>query len=209
MTAVLAVKHVLRATASLIIGLLFASKPAVSADDTLIAGVFTPARQAPDFSFTATDGSEVKLSQYRGKVVLLAFGYTACTDVCPVTLATLASVSKQLGPDAKGMQVIYVTVDPARDDAERMKRYVTAFNPSFIGVTGPQDKLAKIRKEYGIDAKKEKEDSKRGSYNVSHSSFIYLIDKQGKLQALMPYGHSPEDFAHDVRILLRRPAPAS
>lgn len=191
----------------LLVGSLFTAGTSMATNDTLTAGVFSPARLAPDFSFRSPNGAEAKLSQYRGKVVLLAFGYTSCTNVCPATLATLALVNKKLGADARGVQVIYVTVDPERDDAEHLKRYVRGFNPDFIGVSGMPDQLAKIRKEYGIDAKKLP--SKDGGYEVAHSSFIYLIDKQGKLQALMPFGQSADNFVHDVKILLRRPMPVS
>src|SRR5471030_867771 len=106
---------------------------AVAADATnntaLIAGVFTPERLAPDFAIRGSDGEELKLSRYRGKVVLLSFGYTSCSAVCPVTLAVLAQSHKKLGALGSNLQVVYVTVDPERDDAERMRKFLTAFDP--------------------------------------------------------------------------------
>jgi protein SCO1 len=96
---------------------------------------------------------------------------------------------------------VYVTVDPERDDARTMRKYLAAFDPSFVGGTGTAEKLAAVRKEYGILAEKK---SAGSSYVVSHSSYTYLIDREGKLQALMPYGHSADDYAHDLRILLKR-----
>ena len=173
------------------------------ADDgaTLKAGVFDPARAAPDFSLAGSDGSELKLSHYRGKVVLLGFGFTSCVAVCPITLGTLAAAHKKLGARGDDVQVVYITVDPERDDALRMRKYLSAFDPSFIGGTGSDAQLAAVRKDYGIAA--EKVAGPDGSY--THSSFVYLIDREGRLRALMPYGHPAEDYVHDVGILLASP----
>jgi len=126
------------------------------ADDgaTLKAGVFDPPRAAPDFALPGSNGAELKLSAYRGKVVLLGFGFTSCTAVCPITLGTLAQVHKKLGAQANELQVIYITVDPERDDAPRLKKYLTAFNPTFVGGTGTDTQLAAVRKDFGIAAEK-------------------------------------------------------
>ncbi len=176
---------------------------AVAADDgaALKAGVFEPARLAPAFTLEGSDGSPLALERYRGKVVLLGFGFTSCAEVCPITLLTLAQARKLLGAQADELQVVYVTVDPERDDTARMKRYLAAFDPSFVGGTGTDAQLAAVRKEYGIAASKQA--GRDGSF--SHSSFVYLIDRVGRLRALMPYGRPPEDYAHDVGILLASP----
>jgi protein SCO1 len=173
------------------------------ADDSsaLIAGMFSPQRLAPDFSIRGSDGSELKLSRYRGKVVLLSFGYTACTAVCPVTLAVLAQAHKKLGALGSHLQVLYVTVDPERDDPERMRRFVTAFDPSFIGGTGTAAQLTAVRHSYGISATKIPTPD---GYMMSHSSYVYLIDRNGYLCALMPFGHGADDYVHDVNILLQK-----
>ena len=172
-----------------------------SADDKgLIAGVFSPPRLAPEFSLRGSDGTVLNLSRYRGKVVLLAFGYTSCTEVCPVTLGILAQARRRLQAVASELQILYITVDPARDTAERMKRFVTAFDPSFMGGTGTSQQLAAVRAVYGISVGEKV--TIPGGYALSHSSFTYLIDRDGKLRALMPFGHGAEDFAHDVRLLL-------
>ena len=172
-----------------------------AADDAnLKAGVFTPARDAPDFTLSGSDGAKLQLRDYRGKVVLLAFGFTSCPDVCPTTLAVLARARSQLGRDGNEVKVVYVTVDPERDDAKRMRKYLAAFDPTFIGGTGTADKLAAVRKEYGIAADKKPAGA---GYVVAHSSYTYLIDRAGKLRALMPYGHTAEDYVHDLRILLK------
>jgi protein SCO1 len=168
---------------------------------TLKAGVFDPPRPAPDFTLQGSDGSTLKLSTYRGKVVLLGFGFTSCAAVCPITLGTLAQVQKKLGEQARDLQVIYITVDPERDDAAQLKRYLGSFNPAFVGGTGTDAQLAAVRKDFGIAA--EKVAGPDGSY--THSSFIYLIDREGRLRALMPFGHVADDFVHDVRILMAAP----
>ncbi|HET7779237.1 MAG TPA: SCO family protein [Rudaea sp.] len=182
---------------------LFLGAACARADDgaNLKAGVFDPARAAPDFSLPGSDGAELKLSRYRGKVVLLGFGFTSCVAVCPITLGTLAAAHKKLGARGDDVQVVYITVDPERDDAPRMRKYLSAFDPSFIGGTGSDAQLAAVRKDYGIAA--EKVAGPDGSY--THSSFVYLIDREGRLRALMPYGHPAEDYVHDVGILLASP----
>jgi protein SCO1 len=173
---------------------------AASNGEELKAGVFSPARPAPDFSLHGSDGSQLSLGRYRGKVVLLGFGYTSCTEVCPVTLAILAQARRQLGVDASGLQVVYITVDPEKDDVARMHKFLANFDPTFIGGTGTAEQLAAVRRQYGITAVRKSLDG--GDYAVAHSSFVYLIDRDGKLRALMPFGHSARDYAHDVRLLL-------
>ncbi len=178
------------------------SNAAEPGSNNLKSGVFNPPRLAPDFSLLGSDGAPLKLSRYRGKVIMLAFGYTTCADVCPVTLAVLAQTRKQLGALGKEVQVVYVTVDPERDSAEHMRNFLAAFDPTFMGATGTAAQLSAVRQAYGITATKKPFDG--GGYAIAHSSYIYLIDRQGNLCALMPYGHSADDFAHDLRILLKK-----
>lgn len=165
----------------------------------LKAGVFNPPREAPDFSVRGSDGTTLTLSRYRGKVVLLGFGYTSCANVCPVTLAVLAQARKKLGLLGSQVQVVYLTVDPARDNAERLKQYLAAFDPSFVGGTGSDAQMAAVRASYGVTAEKRGSGS---NYAVAHSSFVYLITRDGKLRALMPFGHKAEDYVHDISMLL-------
>jgi protein SCO1/2 len=165
----------------------------------LKAGVFEPPRGAPDFSLQGTDGRELTMSSHRGKVVLIAFGYASCQAVCPTTLATFAEARRRLGAAASNVQVVYVTVDPERDDVAHLKKYLANFDSTFIGGTGTADQLSTVRKAYGISAEKI---ASGDSYSYSHSSFTYLIDRAGKIRALMPYGHSPQDYVHDLTILL-------
>ena len=173
---------------------------ASQAAPALKAGVFEPPAAAPEFSLRGSDGQDLTLARYRGRLVLLVFGFTHCPEVCPTTLATLAEARKALGADASAVQVVYVTVDPERDDVNRIRQYLGAFDATFVGGTGPADALAAVRKGYGVVA--EKVARPGGGYGMNHSSSVYLIDRQGRLRAMMPYGHEAKDFVHDLRLLL-------
>lgn len=188
------------AAAFLLLSLLLSAGVA-SAAEPLRAGTFDPPRDAPDFTLRGSSGKDVHLAAFRGKVVILAFGFTSCPVICPTTLATLAKAHKDLGDDAKDVQVVYVTVDPERDTVERMKSFLGAFDPTFVGGTGTEDELAAVRRDYGVDAKKV---AAGDSYAYVHSSYTYFVDRSGKLVALMPYGHGADDYVHDARILLGR-----
>lgn len=168
--------------------------------EALKAGTFNPPREAPDFSVRGSDGSNLTLSQFRGKIVLLGFGYTHCPNVCPVTLAVLAQAHRKLGSLGRQVQVIYLTVDPERDNAEQLKQYLAAFDPSFVGGTGTPAQMAAVRASYGVTAQKVGSGS---DYGVAHSSFVYLITPDGKLCALMPFGHKADDYVHDISLLLK------
>jgi protein SCO1 len=181
------------------LALLAGTAAQAAAGGDFIAGVFTPARTAPDFSLRGSDGGKLQLSHYRGKVVLLAFGYTSCHEVCPVTLSLLAQSRRKLGAGAADVQVLYVTVDPEHDDAARMRQFLALFDRSFIGGTGQAAQLADVRKAYGITATRHEAP---GGYTIAHSSFVYLIDRQGLLRALLPFGHGVDDLVHDLRLLL-------
>jgi protein SCO1/2 len=169
---------------------------------TLKSGVFEPARVAPDFTLPSSRDDQFTLSKHRGKLLVLGFGFSHCPNVCPITLANLAQTVKNLGPLADQVQVVYVTVDPERDTATRLREYLANFNPSFIGITGTAEELTVVRQAYGIIAKNEVE-KKGGTSQVHHSSFVYLIDREGLLRALVPFGKSADDITHDIKILLR------
>jgi len=170
----------------------------------LKAGVFDPPQPAADFpaGVHATDHGDLALVRWRGQVVLLVFGFTHCPAMCPTTLATLAQARRLLGPDAAAMQVVYVTVDPERDDLAHVRTYLAGFDASFVGGTGQPAVLAELRKRYGATAQKIPPTGGGADYGMSHSTTIWLVDRAGRLRALMPFGHSAEDFAHDVRQLM-------
>ncbi|HEU4602315.1 MAG TPA: SCO family protein [Steroidobacteraceae bacterium] len=176
-----------------------ADASAADAGLELKAGVFDPPRAAPEFTLQGSNGHPLKLSDFRGKIVILGFGFTSCPDVCPTTLGVLAQAHKKLGAQGKDVQVVYITVDPERDTPERMHAYLNSFDSSFVGGTGTAEQLAAVRKEYGIQANRKQYGA---NYTFGHSSFIYFIDRKGLLRALMPYGHSPDDYVHDAKLLL-------
>ncbi len=175
--------------------------PQPPAAPAMKAGVLSPVMAAPELKLQGTDGKPIDLARYKGKVVMLAFGFSNCGEVCPITLATLAGARRKLGPDAANVQVVYVTVDPERDDAARMKKYLGTFDPTFIGGVGTRAEIDAAQKNYGISSSKRVNSD--GSYTIGHSSSIYLIDRDGGLRAVMPYGHPVDDFVNDLRILLR------
>lgn len=167
--------------------------------EVMKAGILTPAYPAPDFALHGSDGSTVTLARYRGKVVLLTFGFTHCAAVCPTTLSTLAQARSTLGKAADRVQIVYITVDPARDDTAHMHTYLAAFDPGFIGATAAPEVLAAVRKSYGVTAVRQ---GTGPDYAMAHTSSIFLIDPAGKLRAVMPFGHDPTDFVHDIQYLL-------
>jgi protein SCO1/2 len=175
---------------------------AAAAPAALKSGVFSPARAAPEIALAGTDGKLFSMSQYRGKVVVLEFGYTTCADVCPVSLASLAQARKKLGALADQLQVVFVTVDPQRDTAVHLKRYLAAFDPSFIGITGSAEQMAAIQKAYGISVTKKMIEGGKGAYTMHHSSYLYFVDRKGMLRALMPFGRPSAEIVHDVKLLL-------
>lgn len=167
-------------------------------------------RQAPDFNLVDHDGRPVSLKRFRDKVVLIEWGYTNCPDVCPVTLSKLNQVMENLGDDANKVQVLFITVDPERDTAERLKTYVPYFNGSFIGVTGPPQGVKKTARDYGVTVVKHEEVYGRSEkdhwdkYLVTHTNTVFLVDRDGAL--LLTYPHyllEPEKIAGDIKKLLR------
>lgn len=141
------------------------------------------------------------LADYKGKVVAIYFGYTHCPDVCPTTMAELARVMHLLKGDAKKVQVIMISVDPARDTPAIVDDYVKAFYPTFIGLSGTAEQLEKTAKSFKVYYAKAS--GKTGSnYAVSHSSRIYIIDQKGRARVLLDSTKPAKDIAHDIEQLL-------
>ena len=166
------------------------------------SGVFEPPRAAPDIALPSSIG-EFRLSRYLGKVVVLEFGYTTCADVCPVSLAALAEARKKLGAAAAGVQVVFITVDPARDTPARLKTYLASFDPSFVGVSGSQAQIDALLKSYGISAARRVAGGDARNYFMSHSSYLYFIDRRGMQRAMMPFGRPSDEMVHDLKLLLQ------
>jgi protein SCO1/2 len=185
------------------LGTYFAFRRPPRAEQGLRCGTFEPPREAPAFSLNGSNGKKLNLRDHFGKLVILEFGYTFCEEVCPVTLARLTEVYKKLGSAARDVHLIYVTVDPERDGPERLREHLSAFNPSFLGATGTPDELQAVQKAYGVVAKHVVSRNQALGYAVDHSSSLYLVDRQGKLRGLVPFGTPADDIAHDLEFLLK------
>lgn len=154
-----------------------------------------------DFTLQGADGP-VALGDYRGKVVLVYFGYTFCPDVCPTALSLLAQALSGLTPDElERTGAIFISVDPDRDTTEVLKAYPPFFHPKIVGASGTPDQVAKVARLYGASYMKQKPDSD-GLYSVDHSSFTYVIDPDGKLAAILPHGTPPQEIITKIRSLL-------
>jgi protein SCO1/2 len=155
-----------------------------------------------DFALKDPSGKERTLEDFRGKAVVVFFGYTQCPDVCPTTLATLATAMKELGADADRVQVLFITVDPERDTPELLAKYVPSFDPRFLGLWGDADATARTAKEFKVIYQKVPGPTP-GSYTMDLSAGCYVFDPKGRLRLFMSNGQGPDVFAHDLRELLR------
>jgi protein SCO1 len=155
-----------------------------------------------DFHLTDQNGTPRTLSDFRGKVVVMFFGYTQCPDVCPTTLSDLAGALQKLGADANRVQVLFVTIDPERDTPELLKQYVPAFNPTFLGLYGDAEATAATAREFKVLYQKQP-GSTPGSYTMDHSAGTFIFDPQGRLRLYVTHGQGSETYAHDIHELLR------
>jgi protein SCO1 len=155
-----------------------------------------------DFRLNDPTGAPKTLADFRGKVVVLFFGYTQCPDFCPTTLSELAAAMKQLGPDAARVQVLFVSIDPERDTPALLARYVPAFYPSFLGLSGDAAATAATAKEFKIIYQKQPGPTP-GTYTMDHSAGTYLFDPRGRLRVYESYGQGPAAFARDIGELLK------
>ena len=156
-----------------------------------------------DFTLTDGDGKPFNLSDLKGKVVVLSFGYTNCPDVCPTELLTQNDVLKQLGDQAKDVKVAFVSVDPERDTPEVIGKYAKQFNPDFIGLTATGDQsLPVIKQQYRVVSAKGNQGADSNTYLVDHTAGAYLVDKNGDVAIFEPYGSEPAAIAADIKTLL-------
>ncbi|MDN5842826.1 MAG: SCO family protein [Alcaligenaceae bacterium] len=147
------------------------------------------------------DGNERTLADFKGKVLMIYFGYTQCPDVCPTSMAQVALAIEALGNKADDVQVILISVDPDRDTPPIMKAYAHLFNPDFIGLTGSHEQLRKTAQSFKAFYSKEPGPTPE-QYTMSHSSTFYLMDRDGEARALVRADSSPEDMIHDIELLL-------
>lgn len=177
------------------------SNPAPGEGDLL--GVLTEPRQLiENFGGPSTQDTGFNLEDYRGKVVLLYFGFTTCPDICPTTLAEIRQVMSDLGEDAANVQFVMVTIDPERDTLDKLKAYVETFSTSFIGVRQEGETLQAMQDTFEVKAfKQELPDSAMG-YTFDHTPSVFVIDKQGRWVERFLFGTSPSTIERDVRLLL-------
>ena len=158
---------------------------------------------ASEIDLTRSDGSRFRLSELRGDVVLVFFGYTACPDVCPTTMAELRQALSELNAqDVERVKVVFVTVDPDRDSPQRVQEYVDQFNPAFIGLSGSKTDLEKVWAEYGVYREIAEEQSAAG-YIVNHTARVSLVDQQGNLRISFSFDAPVEDIVHDLKLMLK------
>jgi protein SCO1/2 len=165
-----------------------------SAHPTFHGSLISPAQPAADFTLTDQYGQSVSLSDYKGKYVLLFFGFTNCTSECPLTMGFLKQMHDRLGTQADQTQVIMISTDPARDTPAALGEFLSHFDPSFIGVTGTEDELKPVWASYGVTVLDNGE---------THSSYTYLVDTQGNLIATYPVMDNAEGITADLQNLLR------
>ncbi|HSS69842.1 MAG TPA: SCO family protein [Casimicrobiaceae bacterium] len=154
-----------------------------------------------DFHLTDHTGKPRALADFRGKVVVIFFGYTQCPEECPTTLSRLAAAMQKLGPDAVRVQVLLVTVDPERDTPQVLSQYVPAFDPTFLGLYGDAAATAEVAKEFKILYQKQPGPTP-GTYSMDHSTGTFIFDREGRLRVYESYAQGPDALAHDIRALL-------
>jgi len=161
----------------------------------------TGADYGKDFRLNDHTGKPTQIADFRGKVVVMFFGYIQCPDVCPTTMGELALVMKELGGDAARVQVLFVTVDPERDTKELLAHYVPAFDPGFLGLYGDAAATQETAKAFHVFYQKQPGKT-AGAYSVDHTAGSYVFDPQGRLRLYVRYGQGGADLVADIRVLL-------
>ena len=156
---------------------------------------------ARDFALTDHNGKPRTMADFRGKAVVIFFGYTQCPDVCPTTMTGMAEALKLLGGDAAKVQVLFVTVDPERDTQQLLAQYVPVFNPSFLGLYADAQTIARTAQEFRVFYRKQP-GSTPTTYTVDHSAGSYVYDPQGRLRLYIKHGEKPEVIAKDLKLLV-------
>jgi protein SCO1/2 len=158
---------------------------------------------APDFILTNTQGDLFKLSDYRGHVILIFFGYIYCPDVCPMTLSAWAKVQAGLRNESDKVKFVFITVDPDRDTPAQLHKHLSIFSDNFIGLTGELEELNPVYDSYGVLRKIEQISDSSTGYVVSHTSWIYVVDRSGILRLNYLFDAQPDDILHDVKLILK------
>lgn len=164
---------------------------------------YPPDKVAADFTLSTADGQTFRLSDHRGELVLLFFGYTSCPDVCPTTLAEAKQILEGLSKQADQVRFLFITVDPNRDTPERLAGYTALFHPNIVGLTGDPAELARVQQAYGVVAEKEQLSDSAVGYVINHTSRMFLVDANGHLRLSYAYGTPVADILADLQHLLR------
>lgn len=157
---------------------------------------------APAFTLTDQYGAQRSLSDFKGKVVSLFFGFTHCPDICPTHLARQAEVMRQLGPQADQVAVLFVTLDPERDTPAALKTYMDAFDTRFIALTGSTDQTSKVAKQYKIFWQKTPLPDSALVYTIDHTTNSFVIDQKGRLRLTVPHEMPAADVTHDLKLMI-------
>jgi protein SCO1/2 len=189
-----------RSSVLLLLALLMAAVTGC-APEAFIGSDVSGASYGRDFRLQDHTGRERTMADYRGKAVVLFFGYTNCPDVCPSTLAEAARAMQEIGPDAERVQVVFVTVDPDRDTADLLANYVPAFHPGFVGLRGDARQTAETTASFRVFYARQP-GSTPESYTIDHSAGLFVFDPQGRLRLYHGHGTPASDLAHDLRLLL-------
>jgi protein SCO1/2 len=163
--------------------------------------VMAPARELPDFTLPATTGSDLSLSDLRGKYTLIFFGYVHCPDFCPLTLTEFKQIKAALGENAAQVNFLFISVDGQRDTPEALGRFVTRFDPEFVGMSGDDVTLARISPDFGLYYDLRTDEGTNGNYPVDHSTSSYLVDPDGRLRAVISFDAESAvvaDYIHDA-----------
>jgi protein SCO1/2 len=166
------------------------------------SAIGTPAPQAMTFELQQPDGTPFRLQDQAGKVVLIYLGYTNCPDFCPATMGKYQQIADELGEKAAGVAFVFITVDPDRDTPEVIAAYMDRFSSDFVGLTGPAEELQRVWTGYGAGTPYHEDVDSELGYVVSHSSRVWVIDKEGDLRITFPFEMTASDMAHDVQLLL-------
>ncbi|MCM8745573.1 SCO family protein [Thermomicrobium sp. CFH 73360] len=161
-----------------------------------------PPQDVPVVRLQGSDGQAHALTDFRGKVTVVFFGYTHCPDVCPMTASTVTRARELLGNQADRIQFVFVSVDPERDTPERLASYLAKYDSSYIGLTGDEQAIQELATAFGVHYAKVQSTSALG-YLVEHTASTFVLDREGRLRAVLPFGLTPEQMASDLRTLLR------
>jgi protein SCO1/2 len=186
---------------AVVVGAVWAFALAACSPPAFKAVDITGAPYANSFSLNAAGGGRRTLADFRGKVVVVFFGFTQCPDVCPTTLSDLAEVRKRLGADGDRLQVVFITIDPERDTAALLSEYVPGFDPSFIGLYGTAEETALTAKEFKVFYQKVPGKTAT-SYTMDHTAGAFVFDKEGRVRLFIRHGASIDDITSDLRQLL-------